>query len=424
MKEEPIRKIVFDNGLRLLTEYIPSVRSVSFGFWILGGSRLEPAEQNGITHFIEHMLFKGTPTRSAYNIATEIDSLGGHLDAFTSREYTCLLANVLDEHLPLAVDILADQLKSSLFPDQEIERERNVILEEICMIEDTPDEYVHDLGIQNFWPDQSLGRSVIGTRETVKGFSREQLLHYFHQNFHPSRIIIAAAGNIDHQAIQDLIFQQNLFPCSSLEERVGSDLPPTSHYQVFCCPRKLEQIHVCLMLEGLSQDHQYRYASYLLNSILGGGMSSRLFQKIREQQGLAYSVFSSFQSYQDAGMVTIYAGTRPDYLLRTVQLIMEELKSLKNEKVTEEELRRAKNQLKGSLMLGLESTVNRMSKLARQEIYFGRVYSLDEMIARIEGVTRDDILELGALIFNLGKIGMTVLGDIKKPESLMEALQG
>ena len=232
MKLESIKKTRLENGLRLITEHIPSVRSVSVGFWIIGGSRIEKPEQNGITHFIEHMLFKGTPTRSAYDIAREVDSLGGQLDAFTSREYSCLLATILDDHLPQAIDILTDLLKNSLFPEKEIDRERKVILEEIKMIEDTPDEYVHDLCIRNFWPHQALGRSVIGYRETIQHFIRDNLVDYFQQNFLPSQIVIAAAGNIKHEYFQDLIQEKNLFPTLSYTKKSATFEPSTAYKQI------------------------------------------------------------------------------------------------------------------------------------------------------------------------------------------------
>ena len=422
MKLAPIRETRLENGLRLITEHIPSVRSVSIGFWIVGGSRIEKPEENGITHFIEHMLFKGTPTRNAYDIAQEVDSLGGQLDAFTSREYSCLLATVLDDHLPRAIDILTDLLKNSLFHEQEIDRERKVILEEIKMIEDTPDEYVHDLCIRNFWPHHALGRSVIGHQKNVQRFIRDHLVNYFQKNFLPGQIIIAAAGNINHEYVQDLIQEKNLFPALSRSEKQYTFEPSTAHKQIAYFPKKLEQIHLCLMMEGISQNHHSRFAGYILNSILGGGMSSRLFQKIREQHGLAYSVFSSWHSYQDTGLVSIYAGTRSDSFPDTIKLILEELRILKKQEVPIEELQRTKNQLKGILMLGLESTANRMSKLARQEIYFGRNFSLNEILSQIEEVTTEDILQLANLLFDTEKLSLTVLGDIKEPKMSLEAL--
>ncbi len=413
MKLEPIRKGTLENGIRLVTEHIPSVRSVCIGFWLLGGSRIEKSEESGISHFIEHMLFKGTGSRSAYDIAKEIDSLGGHLDAFTSKEYTCLLATVLDEHLPKALDILTDQLKNSLFSEQEVERERKVILEEIKMIEDTPDEYVHDMCIQQFWPQQAMGRSIIGSRENVRGFTKNDLEAYFQNNFLPGQMIVAAAGNLDHDYIFDLLQEKNLF---SLRPKNGQSIswaPPTAHHQILHFPRKLEQIHICMLIEGLPQNHELRFSGYLMNAILGGGMSSRLFQKIREQRGLAYAVFSSFSAFQDTGLVSIYAGTCPESLKDAVSVILEELTILQDEKVSEEELQNAKNQLKGNLMLGLESTANRMSKLARQEMYFGRNFSFNEILSQIESVTSENLRELARKLFGPKKYSLTSLGEIK-----------
>jgi len=367
------------------------------------------------------MLFKGTSSRTAYDIAREIDSLGGQLDAFTSREYTCLLATVLDEHLPRVIDILTDLFKGSSFPVQEIDRERNVILEEISMIEDTPDEYIHDVCIQNFWPHQPLGRSVIGCRENVQRFTHEELVGYFHQHFLPHHIIITAAGNIHHDSFQELIYQKNFFAQGTAGPGDYVIEPPDSHHHFVHCPRQLEQTHVCLIMEGLPQSHRLRFAGYLLNSILGGGMSSRLFQKIREERGLAYSVFSSLNSFQDTGLVSFYAGTSPGSIRDTIRLIFKELRTMQGEKVTEEELQRAKDQLKGNLMLGLESTANRMSKLARQEIYFGRNFSLNEIIFQIEKVSREDILALAGLLFHTDKFSLAVLGEAEKLEQPLES---
>jgi len=417
------KKVVLENGIRLITEHIPSVRSISVGFWIIGGSQVEEAEETGITHFIEHMLFKGTPTRTAYDIARDVDSLGGHMDAFTSREYTCLLATVMDDHLPHVIDILTDQLKNSLFDDQEVDRERDVILEEIKMIEDSPDELVHDLGIENLWPGQPLGRSIIGCKESVQRFSRKNLFDYFEQNYVPEQIVITAAGNVCHDSLLDLIQKRNLSDSVSFKKKENSASHPTANHQISYIPKKLEQVHVCLALDGLPQNHSLRFASYLMNSILGGGMSSRLFQKIREQRGLAYAVYSSFHSYQDAGFVSVYAGIRPKSFHDTIQLILEEFTILKEQKVTCEELQRAKDQLKGSLMLGLESTVNRMSKLARQEIYFKENLTLNQILAKIDGVTQEDILSLAVMLFRTENLSLTVLGDIAGTKSTLEDLR-
>jgi predicted Zn-dependent peptidase len=417
------RKVVLENGLRLITEHIPSVRSISVGFWILGGSQVEKVEESGITHFIEHMLFKGTPTRTAYDIAKDMDSLGGHLDAFTSREYTCLLATVMDDHLSKVIDILTDQLKNSLFDEQEIDREKDVILEEIKMIEDSPDELVHDLGIENLWPGQPLGRSIIGCRESVQRFTRKELFGYFEQNYVPEEIIITAAGNVCHDSLFDLIQKRNFSATVSSRKKVDNMDRPTAHHQITYVSKKLEQVHVCLALDGLPQNHSLRFASYLMNSILGGGMSSRLFQKIREQRGLAYSVYSSFHSYQDAGFVSIYAGVRPKSFHDTIQLILEELTTFKEQEVTLEELQRAKDQLKGSLMLGLESTANRMSKLARQEIYFKENLSINQLLTKIDAVTQEDILSLARLLFRTENVSLTVLGDISGQKLTLEDLR-
>lgn len=401
---------VFDNGLRLLTEAMPHVRSVSVGVWLGRGSRHEDDERSGIAHFIEHMLFKGTATRSAEDIAQEIDSIGGQLDAFTAKEYAGYYIKVLDEHLPRAVDVLSDIILNSAFHQEDIEREKKVVLEEIKMVEDTPDDLVHELFTMHFWEGHPLGRPILGTPETVERLTADTLGCFFRQAYAAPNLIVAAAGNIAHARVRDLVARAfEALPARG--EPVASNAPdavPT----VLIRTKDLEQSHICLGTSSYPQDHEDRYVSYILNTVLGGSMSSRLFQNVREKRGLAYAVFSSLSAYRDAGTLTIYAGCASEVVGEVIDLVVEDLRGLKREPVPEAELRRAKDHLKGSLMLSLENTSSRMSHLARQEIYFGRHFSLDETLAGVERVTAGDVQRVAQKLFPNGSLAATVLGPV------------
>ena len=404
------KESTLDNGMRVVTEHIPYVRSVAFGFWIVGGSRVEPDPLNGVTHFIEHMLFKGTKTRSARDIAIEIDSIGGHLDAFTSREFTCFLANCLDENLPGTMDLMVDILLNPLFPPDEMERERGVILEEIRAIEDTPDDYIHDILTQEFWRDHPLGRPIIGLKDTIAGMTRDGLKAYYHNAYQPRRIILAAAGNLSHEQVLDMV--ADIIPNPAKAHSFLSQQPPAIFPNITLRKKDLEQVHICLGTAGLSQADDARYAGYLLNTILGSGLSSRLFQTIREERGLAYSVYSYWSSYKDSGMLVVYAGTKRESAEEVTDLILKEFRKLKTDPVSGDELKKAKNQLKGNMMLGLESTVNRMSRLAKQEMYFGRHFTLSETLQAIEQVTEKDILDLSNRIMDTRYLNLASIGPL------------
>jgi predicted Zn-dependent peptidase len=399
---------VLDNGLRLITEAMPHVRSVSIGVWLTRGSRHEPGERAGIAHFVEHMLFKGTDARSAEDIAQAIDSIGGQLDAFTAKEYAAYYIKVLDDHLPLAVDLLSDIVLRPAFPADEIEREKKVILEEFKMVEDTPDDLVHEVFTEHFWEGHPLGRPILGTREAVQALTRDAIRDYFGSAYAAGNIVISAAGNIEHARVRDLVLQ-----AFARLPRAGADPgehPPTVVPQVIVRTKDIEQSHVCIGTNGYPQHHDDRYVSYILNTVLGGPMSSRLFQNIREKRGLAYSVFSSLSSYRDAGALTIYAGCGADQVDQVIDLVVEELRAIKSAPAPEAELRRAKDHLKGSLMLSLENTASRMSHLARQEIYFDRYFSLDETLEGVERVTSADMQRVASDLFANGSLGVTVLG--------------
>jgi predicted Zn-dependent peptidase len=399
---------VLDNGLRLITERMPQVRSVTIGVWLTRGSRHESDERSGIAHFVEHMLFKGTSNRSAEDIAQAIDSIGGQLDAFTAKEYASYYIKVLDEHVPLAVDLLSDIVMRPAFQADEIEREKKVILEEIKMVEDTPDDLVHELFTQHFWEGHPLGRPILGSKETVEGFTADVLRAYFGDAYVAQNMIVSAAGNLDHAAVRELVARA--FADLPVRGEALNERPPKVVPQVITRTKELEQSHVCMGTDSYPQRHDDRYVSYILNTILGGSMSSRLFQNVREKRGLAYSVFSGLSAYRDAGNITIYAGCAADAVEEVVDLCVEELRIMKRDLIAEAELMRAKDHLKGSLMLSLENTASRMSHLARQEIYFDRHFGLDETLAGVQRVTADDVQRVAQNLFVNGSLAATVLG--------------
>jgi len=413
MTTEPrdIQKHVLPNGLVVITETMSHVRSVSVGVWIRNGSRREVPEENGLAHFMEHMVFKGTERRSAESIAREMDSVGGMLDAFTSKEQICFNAKVLDEHLPIAFDVIADLVLRPKFDSEDVKKERQVVLEEIKMDLDNPEYMLHEIFTRGFWPGHALGRPILGTPDTVKKFNRERLRTRFQHWFAPDHLVITAAGNVTHEKVMDLVQREfgQLPPAGTLENHVAPDTRAPIHLET---KKELEQVHLCIGVPSLPLGHERRFAAAVLNNLLGGGMSSRLFQNIREKQGLAYAVFSELTPYSDAGMLTVYAGTAKETVGQVIDLTVQEFRSMKESLVTEEELLRSKNHLKGSLMLSLESTSSRMSNLARQELYFGRFYSLDEILAGIETVTREDLQIIAQDFFKPEQIAVTVLGPL------------
>lgn len=406
-----IRKAVLPNGLTVLTESMPYVRSISLGIWLRTGSRQENPQKNGICHFIEHMLFKGTKNRTAEQIARSMDSIGGHLDAFTAKECVSFNTVVLDEHLTKAFDVLSDLVLHPLFNPKDVVREQRVVLEEIKSEEDNPEYLMHELFMQNFWKDHPLGNPILGTRKTVQALDRNAIQEQFEQSYRPNNMIIAAAGHLDHRQILDLVEKRFHHLKPSQDSR--PDPAPVIHSQVTLKNKPaFGQAHLCLGVPSYPLTHERRYGCYLLNTLLGGGMSSRLFQKIREQQGLVYSVFSDLAAYRDTGCLLVYAGTSPESVPRVVSSIIQEFRDLKENGARRDELRRAKDHLKGSMMLGLESTTHRMSNLARQQMYFERFFSSDEMIERIEAVTSGEIAEITQEFFETDQISLTVLGRL------------
>jgi predicted Zn-dependent peptidase len=400
------------NWLGVITEAMPHVRSVSVGIWIGSGSRRESAEQNGLSHFIEHMLFKGTSKRSAEDIARSVDSIGGNLDAFTAKELVCFNTKVLDEHLSQAFDVLADLVLHPMFREEDIEKEKGVILEELKMEADSPDYLVHEIFSSNFWKDHPLGKPILGTRETVKRYDRAMVQSYYSSIYAPANMLITAAGNLSHERMVALVREH--FEDVAPGKPLGVDPVPGTHARIALRNKKaLEQVHMCLGVPSYPLPHEERFACYVMNTLLGGGMSSRLFQNIRERQGLAYAVFSELNPYRDTGCLSIYAGTSIESAPKVVQSILKEFRQLKEQTVNDEELRRAKDHLKGSLMLSLESTGSRMSNLARQEMYFSRFFTLDELVESIELVTAADVQRIAQTFFDPKQIALTVLGNLE-----------
>ncbi|MRR57417.1 MAG: insulinase family protein [Deltaproteobacteria bacterium] len=408
-----IAKSVLKNGIRVISETMPHSHSVSIGIWITNGSRHDRLEINGVTHFIEHLLFKGTHKRTALDIAREIDSVGGVLNAFTCREYVCYYAKVLSDALPKAVSLLSDIFMNSLFDSSEIEKERKVVLQEIRMLMDNPDNYIHDLFCRSFWKSHPLGMSVIGSEESVSRLSRDILLDTMRERFRAEEIIISAAGKVSHS---DLVALLNKFFTDVPEGRCDKDERlPTHRKQIETTDKDLEQVHLCLGTRALPQNSPKRYAGYILNTILGGSISSRLFQEVREERGLAYSVYSYVMSHSDAGTMVVYAGTKQDKLLEVIEIILQQLKQLKTVSVTDTEMEFAREHLKGNLLLSMESTDNRMTKLAKNEIYFGRQVTLPEIIAGLDCISSRDLMELGDELFRDDCLTLELLG---KPGSL------
>ena len=405
----PIVRDVLDNGVRILTERMSHVRSISIGVWLTRGSRDEAPEHSGIAHFVEHMLFKGTGSRSAEDIAQAIDSIGGQLDAFTAKEYASYYIKVLDEHLPLALDVLSDIVLNPALALEDVAKEKKVVLEEIKMVEDTPDDLVHEIFTQGFWADHPLGRPILGTPETIDAFTPDVLRRYFVGAYTPKNLIVSAVGNLEHSKVRDLVEEK----FGTLRSREGAvpEVAPTVSPKIQIRSKDLEQSHVCVGAGSYPQNHDDRYSSYVLNTLLGGSMSSRLFQNVREKRGLAYAVFSGLCAYRDAGSLTIYAGCANEVVGEVIDLVVEELRGVRQSLVPAAELQRAKDHLKGSLMLSLENTASRMSHLARQEIYFDRQFGLDEALQGIERVQPADVQRVAADIFQ-GALSATVLGNV------------
>ncbi len=401
-------KIVLANGVRVLMEPIGHLRSVCMGIWVAAGSRLERPRERGMAHFIEHLLFKGTRKRSAQQIAWEIDSVGGVLNAFTSREYSSFYVKVMDEHLPLALDLVTDLYLDSVFDPAELERERSVVLQEIRMVEDTPEEHVMDLFHKAIWKGSSMAHPVQGESRQVARMPREILIEKWGQHYHHRDVLFSVAGNFRERTILELLepVAGSLSGSPSWPERK----PPRNHPGLSLVERELEQVHVCIGVPAPCATHPDRYAYYLLNTILGGGMSSRLFQEIREKRGLAYSVYSFLSPYADTGILGVYLGTTREELKEALEVVMEQMADLRERPVSEEVLRAAREQVKGGLVLGLESSDRRMGRQAKNELYFGRDVSVEEIIQAIEEETPNSLQRAAQQAFREDKMTGVVLG--------------
>ncbi|MCE1227570.1 MAG: insulinase family protein [Geobacteraceae bacterium] len=408
-----VHETTFDNGLRVVTQQVPGMHTVSIGVWVANGARCEQPVEQGVAHFIEHLLFKGTKRRTARQITREIDSLGGILNAFTSYEYVCYYAKALAKTLPQVVDILSDMFLHSTFPADEIEKERKVVLQEIKMRDDAPEESIHDRLHQSFWKGHPLGHPILGSEETIGSMSRDAILHFRQHWYRPSEIIIAAAGGVEHQALVELL--QESFSCLESGEPRRVVTPQTRQATgrvLELCERDLEQTLICLGTEGLPTSSPERYSLMVLNAILGGGMSSRLFEEIREKRGLAYSVYSYVSSFADAGSMAIYAGSERERSCEAVKIILGEMARLRDELVPQDELEAAREQIKGKILMSLESSDSYMSRLARSYLNFGRYQPLDEVMAGFDAVTAADLGQLATRLFRDETLNIQVMGKV------------
>jgi len=415
------KKTFFDNGIRLVTERVAHAKSISLGIWVDAGSRDEDENERGIFHLIEHMIFKGTKKRSATQIAKDLDAIGGFSNAFTSKEQTCFYGRVLDRHLPFLIDLLSDIFINSVFAEKDLELEKSVVLQEIHMMEDTPDEYVGVLFDEAFWAGDPLGRPIMGTKESVTGIGRDDILRYVSRFYSPTRVAIAAAGNLDHDlmaaSFKPLFETISPYPGSSAARSTPSSTP-----SVVSSPKQLEQVHLCFGARASSLSARERFAESIFNILLGGNMSSRLFQEIRENRGLAYAVYSSINGYIDTGMLKVYAATEKDQINRVLELIVQIIKGIQNGDLDDGDLDRAKEYLIGGILLGTESNDVLMTRLARNEFIFGRYVGYRELLAELKKVTLDEVVEASRRIFSPKGISLTVLGPVDRDQIAVDPL--
>jgi predicted Zn-dependent peptidase len=402
-----------DNGIRILTERMPEVRSVAIGAWVGAGSRDEQPELSGATHFLEHLLFKGTSSRSAKDIAEAFDAVGGDVNAFTAKEFTCFYSRTLDEDAAMSIDILADMLQHSLLREEDVEAERQVVLEEISMHEDAPDDIVHDLFTEAIWGEHPLGRRVQGMSDTIKAMPRDEIDAYWRLHYKPGNLVIAAAGSLDHDTVVEQVTKafRDAPAATRRPARTGDEAPPL-HARVNVLERSIEQAHLVYGSAGVSRTDERRWAFGVMNNVLGGGMSSRLFQEIREKRGLVYSVYSNQSSFAEAGLFGVYAATGADRVEEVLGLIRTEIDSVLEKGITAEELARGKGSLKGSLVLGLEDTSGRMSRLGKGELCHGEILSPDEIIAKIEAVTLEDVHRVAGETIGASPWSLSVVGPV------------
>ena len=415
------QKTVLPNGVRIITEEIEHVRSAAIGLWVGAGSRDEQEGNQGISHFIEHMFFKGTEHRTARALAESLEAVGGQINAFTTKEYTCYYAKVLDEDLDLAIDVLSDMFFHSLFDEKEVDKEKNVVIEEIKMYEDSPDELIHDLFSEHVWNEHPLGKPILGTEESINSLSREKIMSFLSEHYAPENVVIAVAGKIKHDdVVAKLSGQFGTFLRGGCRVLEGSPAgQKVEHYQ----KKDTEQMHILLGVPGLGQDDDDIYAMHIFNNILGGGLSSRLFQEIREQRGLAYSVYSYHSTYVDTGLFAIYAGTSPKNTEEVIECILQEVNDIRQQGITADELARTKAQIKGGLYLGLESVSSRMSRLGKTELTYNRVLSPDEVVEKLEKVTLEDVKRVIGRLWQRDKISIMTLGPAGHEVVLSDVLK-
>ncbi|MDD5711329.1 MAG: pitrilysin family protein [Smithellaceae bacterium] len=414
-------KTVLDNGVKIVSEKITHARSVSIGAWVPCGSRHEDASKGGIAHFIEHMLFKGTETRSAFDIALAIDSVGGVMNAFTGKELTAFYIKIPDYHLALAINLLADIMVNSRFDGEEIKKEESVILQEISMLEDSPDDYIHDFFEATFWDGHSLGRPILGTKETVEGIDRKALVDFFQTCYLRGDLLITAAGNLEHGRLVEMV--RDAFASHVKGSRKNTNTSPVVTSEVAVLEKELGQVHMVIGTTAPSVSAPDRYTSFVLNTVLGGSTSSRLFQEIREQRGLAYAIHSYLSPYEDAGMMGIYFGAAEDKVQDVMGLIFAEMGNLCREPITGKELYTAKELLKGNFLLSLESTDNRMTRLAKNELCFGHPISVDEVISSIDRVTAEEVMNMAREMFNPGIVSIAAIGRVCGEDLVVDILR-
>lgn len=412
MYKNDFGKIELDNGVRIVTEKVPGVRSVAIGIWVGAGSRHENEHNNGISHFIEHLMFKGTEKRTATDIAESLDAVGGQLNAFTTKEFTCYYAKVIDEHIDLAIDVLTDMFFNSRFQEAAIEKERGVIEEEIRMYEDTPDELIHDLFVKTVWPKNTIGRPILGTIDSLKQIKRDDIISYINKTYLPDKIVVAVAGNIEHQDIQNKL--KPIFEGINTKKEVITVDVPVASSDVSNIYRKTGQVQICLGTEGFSNYDDRLYSVYIINSVMGGGLSSRLVQSIREERGLAYSVFSYHTSFSDTGLFTFYAGTSPNKYDEVIGLLLQEIKRIAAEGISEKELKSTKEQIKGNLFLGLESVSSRMTRLGRTELSMNKIITPEEVVSKISAVTLEDVHKVAQDLFGSNNFSLSTIGPLRK----------
>ncbi len=415
------KKIKLKNGVSVVYEKIPYVKSVSLGIWVRTGSRNESMGNNGLSHLIEHMLFKGTERRTAADISQTIDSIGGQLNAFTGKECTCFYTKTLDEHIEIALELLSDMFFNSKYEKNDISVEKKVIIEEIGMYEDSPEDHVHDLLSETVWKGSSIGYPILGTKKSLRKINRDMILDYRRKRYTPGNTVIAVAGNFDEKRLMELLERYFGLWCSTTDESYEF---PEAEFKpnITIKPKKTEQAHICIGFEGIPNGDDILYPLLVVNNILGGGMSSRLFQNIREKRGLAYSIYSYPTTYNNAGLFTIYAGMKPSLLVEVTKLIYDEVMLLINKGIGIDELNKSKEQLKGNYILGLESTSSRMSSIGKSELLLGYTNSQEKILKKIQAITIDDINEVTKRVFNMERVGVSVVGNIKSDISLQALL--